>query len=453
MMYIVSLQLRNCLVEVDHTGQPIPELAESWESTSDASKWIFKLRKGVEFHDGKTLTAEDVVFSINGHRKEGSKSPAKVLVDSITDIKADGNDSVVITLREGNVDFAFLMSAYHLQIVPAGTTDFDRGIGTGGYKLARFEPGIRALTERNPNYWKEGRAHFDEVENLHMADVTARTNALRTGEIDVLSRPDSKTFHMLAETQGVQTLKTTGTKHYNLAMQTDVPPYDNNDVRLALKYAFDREAFVQKILRGHGEVGNDHPIAPVHRYFASELPQREYDPDKARHHMDKAGLSDHVFELYTSDAPFEGAVDAAVLYKENAAKAGINIDVKRVPADGYFSDVWMKQPFVVMSWFGRPTEDWMLSTVYAAGAAWNETNWKHDRFNELLVAARSESDEGKRRAMYVEIQTIIRDEGGEIIPAFVSDLLAANTKLKFDEVAGNFELDGLRLPERWWFGS
>jgi peptide/nickel transport system substrate-binding protein len=158
-MQNLGWQLRNCLVEIDSKGNPIPELAESWESTPDASKWTFKLRKGVEFHNGKTVDSEDVVFSMNHHRGKDSKSAAKGIVDPIKDIKADGKDSVVFTLEGGNADFPFILSDYHLTIFPAGTANIKKdGTGTGGYILVSYEPGVRSLTKRNPNYWKEGRA-------------------------------------------------------------------------------------------------------------------------------------------------------------------------------------------------------------------------------------------------------------------------------------------------------
>ena len=104
-------------------------------------------------------------------------------------------------------------------------------------------------------------------------------------------------------------------------------------------------------------------------------------------------------------------------------------------------------------WWGRPTEDWMFSTTYAAGANWNESFWKNERFNKLLKDARAELDEKKRRDMYVEMQRIVRDEGGSVIPLFPSDIMAATTKLKYENVAANIEMDGCKLAERWWFES
>ena len=450
-----SWQLRNCLVEIDHKADAIPELAESWESTPDATKWIFKLRKGIEFHNGKTLEAEDVIFSINHHRGKDSKSPAKVIVDPITEIKADGKHTISFALREGNADFPYLMSDYHLAIVPNGTEkkEWEKGIGTGGYILKTWEPGVRTLAMRNPNYWKQGHAHFDEVEMIAINDPNTRTSALITGEVDIIPRCDRKTIHLLEKTPGIQVIKTNGTKHFTIPMRSDMKPYTDNNVRLALKYAVDREHLLKNILKGHGTIGNDHPISPANRYYASELPQRKYDPDKAKHYLKKAGLSGHTFNLHTADAAFPGAVDVAALYKEHAIKAGININIKKEPNDGYWTDVWMKKEWCFSYWWGRPTEDWMFASAYAADSNWNEGFWKNDRFNKLLLAARAELDEQKRRSMYVEMQSLCRDDGGSVIPMFPSDLMAASSKLKFDNVASNIEMDGCKLPERWWFDS
>ena len=446
-------QLYNSLVEIDAKGNAIPELAESWEASHNAAIWTFKLRKGVEFHNGKSMDAEDVIFSLNYHRGEESKSGAKGIVKPIKEIVADGKYTVKFILNEGNADFPFLMSDYHLCIVPVGTTDFSKGIGIGGYVLSTFEPGVRALTKRNPNYWKKGRAHFDEVETLNIDDINARVTALKTNQIDYMARVDTKIAHLLKKTPNIQLINVTGTYHNSIPMLTDVSPYDNNDVRLALKYAIDREALVKTVLRGFGTIGNDHPIGPNQKYFASDLPQRKYDPDKARYHMKKAGLMEHTFNLHAADGVFVGAMDTAVLYQEHAAKAGIKINVVREPNDGYWKSVWRKKPWCMCYWGGRPTADWMFSSVYAEGVAWNDTHWKHDRFNKILKEARSELNESKRREMYAEMQRLVKDEGGVVIPMLPNILEAATTKLKHGDIATNWTLDGFRVAERWWFNS
>ena len=453
MAYNINWQVRNCLVEVDDKGNPVPELAESWESSPDAVKWVFKLRQSVQFHNAKTMKAADVIASINWHRGKESKSAAKGIVDPIADIKIDGDYTLVFTLKEGNADFPYILSDPHLTIVPAGTrgADWDKGLGTGGYTLIEWEPGFRALTKRNPNYWKEGRAHFDEIETLGIADVTARMTALNTGQIDAMNRFELKLIHLLKRVSGIQIINVTGTRHFSIPMLTDREPFNNNDARLAMKYAIDREQMLKLILRGFGSLGNDHPIAPNQKYYASELPQRAYDPDKARFHLKKAGMLDYTFKLHAADAAFGGAVDAAVLYKEHAAKAGIKIEVVREPDDGYWSNVWMKKPWVMCYWSGRATVDWMFSTAYSKDTKWNETHWYNDRFNKLLKEARAELDEIKRKEMYVEMQQLVRDDGGAVIPMFSNWVEAFNDKIQVVNPAGNWELDGLRCTERWWF--
>jgi len=449
----INWQIRNNLVEIDHNFKPIPELAESWGSTPDAKIWTFKLRQGVEFHNGKTMISEDVIFSINHHRGEKSKSGAKGYLKNIKNIKADGKYEVVFELNGGSADFPFILGDYHLSICPAGTKDleWEKGIGTGGYILENWEPGVRSFAKRNPNYWKEDRAHFEEVETLSIVDGVARTNALKTGQIQYMDRCALKTVHLLKKMDGINVTATTGTAHYSIPMLVDQKPYDNNDVRMALKLAINREALVKQILRGYGEVGNDHPIAPVNQFFAKNLEQRKFDPDKAKFHMKKAGMLDHVFNLHAADAAFAGAVDAAVLVKEDAKKAGIKINVVREPDDGYWSNVWMKKEWCMCFWGGRPVEDMMFSVAYADGAPWNDTHWKNDRFNKLLVDARAELDTEKRRGMYEEMQSICKDDGGAIIPMYNQMVEASSAKLAHGPISGHMAMDGMRIAERWWF--
>lgn len=447
-------QLKNNLVEINHKGEAVPELAENWEPSPDAKIWHFNLRKGVEFHNGKTLDADDVIWSINYHRGEESKSPVKSSLASIKNLRADGKHAVIFTLERGNTDFPYVMGEIQLHVVPNGTQgkDWDKGIGTGGYILEEFEPGVRALTKRNPNYFKNDRAHFDEVETLGINDITARMNALMTNTVDAINRVDFKSVEFLAKKPGIKIVSVTGSRSYHFVMFTDVPPFDNNDVRLALKYAIDREAMLKIILRGYGKVGNDHPISPINRYHAAHIPQRKYDPEKAKFHLKKAGMSSLSVILSAAEV-FPGAVDAALLFREQAAKAGIDIKVVREPLDGYWKQVWMKKPFCVSFRSGVSTEDLVFTQLYASDGNWNDTHWKHERFNELLVKARAELDETKRREMYYEMQQSLHDQGGTIIPLFTDNVDAANEKLKHGPLSGRRELDGNRIADRWWFES
>lgn len=452
MPHAINWQIRNNLVEIDHKGNLVPELAESWEAEPGAAKWVFKLRQGVEFHNGKTLDAGDVLYSINHHRGEETKSGAKAIVSNIKEIKAADKRTVIFTLSGGNADFPYILTDYHLTISPAGTNgaEWEKGVGTGGYILKRFEPGVSAFARRNPNYWKSNHAHFDEVETLAILDYNSRTIALKSQQVDVINKCDLKTVDLLKKSPGIQIIRATGYRHITAPMLTDVHPFDNNNVRLALKYAVNREQLLATTLRGYGSLGNDHPISPIMRYYAADIPQRRYDPDKARYHMKKAGMLGHTFDLHAAES-IGGGIDTAVLMKEHAAKAGIRINVVAETSDGYWKRVWMKKPWCMSYWGGRPTEDMMFATGYAGNASWNDSHWKNERFDTLLENARSELNQDKRQQMYAEMQRLVRDEGGVIVFAFTDHIDAAAEKIKHGKVAGNWQLDGMRCCERWWF--
>ena len=452
-MQTVGLALRNCLTELNSEDELVGELAESWETSADAKTWIFNLRKGVEFHNGKTMTADDVVASLQHHLTEESTSRAKGFLKPISAIKKENAGAVRIELSDGNVDIPFLMSDYHLPIMPAkdGKVDWQTGVGTGGYSLVSYEPGTRTDLKRNPNYWKPGHANFDEIQALVMKDAVARSSAIKSDAIDAMNQVDGKIVNRLAKDPNLNIHETQGTLHFGYAMRCDVAPFDNVDVRLALKYAIDRDEFLQKVLQGHGYVGNDHPIGKSQKFFNQELPQRQYDPDKAKFHLKKAGYSKLEVPLSAADKGF-AAVDGAVLYSESASKAGIEITVKRVSGDGYWSDVWGVHPWSAEYWAGRVTEDWMFSTGYTReSGGWWRTKWETPRFKSLLKQARVELNEDKRRAMYYEMQQLCSDEDGALIPVFANYVFATTTKVGHNRLSAAWDLDGIKCMERWWF--
>ncbi len=447
----------NHLTEVGPDGNLRGELAEEFSGSDDAATWTFKLRKDVTFHNGKTLTAEDVIASFNHHRGEDSKSAAKGVIAPVKEIKANGSNEVVFVLDGPNADFPFIVSDYHLVILPEkdGAIDPTSGIGTGGYIIDNYEPGVRLQATKNPNYWKADSAHFDEVELLSLIDITARQNALLNGEVDAIDRVDPKTVNLLERAPTINILERTGTLHYTFPMRLDKAPFDNYDLRMALKLALKRQEMVDKILLGHGAIGNDHPISTANRFHAGDLAQREFDADKAAHHYKKSGHSGAI-QLSASDAAFSGAVDAAQLYKASAAEAGIEIEIVREPKDGYWSNVWNKKGWCACYWGGRPTEDWMFASAYVDSSEWNDTAWKTTdaakKFNQIVVQARAELDNTKRRQMYFECQQLIHDDGGAIVPMFANYIMGLNKKIGHSEnVAANWEMDGNKSTERWWF--
>lgn len=446
--------MANALTEVDWQGNVTPDLAESMEASDGAKTWVFKLRKGVTFHDGKSLTPDDVIASFRYHMGPNSKSAAKSILQAVTDIKADGPDTVVFSLTDGNADFPYICSDYHIPIMEAkadGTVDWHNTARTGPFIFDTWQPGVKAHLNRNPNYHKPGLPYFDDVTFVTITDVSARTNALITHEVDWIGRCDLKTLNRLQTQPGITINETTGYAHYVFPMLVDQPPFDNNDVRLALKYAVNREEIRQKIFYGHAKVGNDNPIAPSVKFAIDPKPKYVYDPERAKSHLNKAGLSTLKVDLSVADAAFNGAVDAAVLYQASAKAAGIDINVVREPDDSYWDNVWLKKPWCASYWGGRPSCDWFLSLVYAKGAPWNETHYADPEFQDLLVKARSELDDQKRKGMYARMQQLLHDNGGVVVLVFNNWVEAQSKKLAHGHIAPEFEADTYRIGERWWF--
>jgi peptide/nickel transport system substrate-binding protein len=448
------LALGNCLVEVSPDGKLIPELATSWDSSPDAKTWTFKIRPGIQFHNGKPLTAEDAVFSIKIHIGEKSTSGAKPLLAGIDTITATGPLEMTIVLKDGNVTMPAVLAMPTLAIVPDGTTDFTKGIGTGPYVLDKFEPGIRLTAKRNENYWKSGRGHFDTIEMICIKDAAARASALQGNQLDAYHQVDVKTAKLLERSPTVSLISVPSRAHYVFPMLMDADPFKDNNVRLAMKYAINRDEMVKRILNGYGTVGNDHPLSPSYQFYNPHIEQRVYDPDRAKSLLKKAGMDSLAVQLFVSETPFAGATDSAVLYKEHASKAGINIDVVKTPEDGYWDNVWAKKPLCAARWSGRITEDIQIGGIYttdAIKAGWGETHMSDPRVDQLVLSARKELNEDKRRQMYYDLQQIIHDDGGANIFAFANIVDATSKKIAHDAVGSDWDLDGSRATERWWF--
>lgn len=451
--FAVNMLWGEMLVDVNAKGEIDYRIAEEISASADATEWKFKIRSGVEFHDGKTVTAEDVVATLKRHTDEKSQSGALGIVQGISEMKAEG-DMVTLKLAAGNADLPFLMADYHLIIQPAGGVGAEAaGIGAGPYKVVSNEPGVRHAFERNANYFDSTMGHADQVEIIVINDNTARTAALQAGQVHMINRVDPKIIDLLKGAPGISIEHVAGRGHYVFIMHVDKAPFDNNDLRMALKLAINRQEMVDKILGGYGSVGNDFPINAAYPLFDETIAQREYDPAAAAEYYKKSGHDGSPIILRTAAGAFPGAVEAAELFQQSAAAAGIPLEIKREPDDGYWSDVWNVQPFSASYWGGRPVQDQMYSTAYLSTADWNDTKFKDPAFDATLIAARAELDPVKRKAMYSELANNLRDNGGLICPMF-NDFVEA----KREEVGGwaadpNGELMNGRALARCWLNA
>ena len=275
-----ALLCYDTLTEVDSNGTPVPCLAESWDNSKDGRTWKFNLQKGAEFHNGKSVTADDVIWSFNLHLSEKSKCPeCTQIVSNFEEFKSDGKDAIVIVQKEINSDLPIHLTSMGLLIGPEGTTNWDAGVGSGPYMLEQYDPGVRFLGKRHLNFYRDDQGYFDSVEIVNIADAGSRSTALRTGAVDVIGEPDKKTAGRLGEVEGISLLEVPGGQHYTTAMRTDTDPFTDNNIRLAVKYGIKRQQVVDSVFSGFGYVGNDHPVARGMQFFSDTLPQRGAIPE------------------------------------------------------------------------------------------------------------------------------------------------------------------------------
>jgi len=424
-------QLYNGLTSTGSDLKPVGDLAESWEVNKDADEWIFKLRKGVTFHNGKTLEARDAVYSLRRILDPAVGSPHRSAMGDIdgNEMKALDATTVRIKLTRPNADLPAILASYHTGIIPDGFTDFDKAVGTGPYKLKSFKPGLVTTLSRNENYRKTGRPYLDEIETSSVPDPVARVNALLSGEFHLVEALDAKLAEQVQKSSTALPFRSKSGYHTHLIMQVNQPPFNNPDVRMALKLLADRQRTLDLVYNGFGHIGNDQPISAVYPFYCDKIPQRAYDPAAAKELLKKAGQSNLKLELFCSDAN-PGGVELASIYRETAAAGGVDVQVLRQPAQGYWNAIWMKKPFSTGSWNMRATAGIFLSTVYQSDATWNETVWKRADFDNLLGQASKTIDNAKRAELYCQLQAMVSNDGGAIIPTFIDLLDGVSRKLK-----------------------
>lgn len=447
--YARSRMLYSCLTAFDGSLTPRPALAERFAS-EDATAWRFHLRPGVSFHDGKPLHADDVVFSLLRHKDPATVSKAKIFADQIAGVRALSPSEVEVVLHQPNADLPVMLATFWFAIVQAGTRDFNRGIGTGPFRLGEFKRGLRSVMVRNQDYWREGRPYVDEVVFAGLGDEGARVNALLSGDLDLVAAIDPRSVRRVESTPGFSVFRQPSGQYSNLAMRRDMAPGDSEDFAMAIKLLFDRARIVDSVALGNAVVANDHPIHPTNRFWFAGLPQREQDLDRARYHLRRSGIGSTPVPVVASPAATY-SVEMTLALQQSARQIGLNLQLQRMPPDGYWSNHWGKSAVGWGNVNARPNADAVLTQFFKSDASGNDARWKDPRFDQLLLAARSEVDEGRRKALYADMQVMIHERGGVAIPLFISSLDAHSARLRGLAPIPVGGLMGYEFAEHvWW---
>ncbi len=422
-----NVLLYNRLVRTDADGIPQPELATAWEANADATAWTFTLREGVTFHDGKVFSAADVAYTFAHILDPDLQSPQAATLGLITGTETPDEQTIVFQLSQGHADFPLLLSHRAAAIIPEGSAETiaTTGIGTGPFKLQSLASDGTTVLVANDDYWK-GQPGLAGVEVIGLADNEARTLSAQAGQVDLLFDATATQAELFAGNADYTALSFPSGRWMGLVMRADTPPFDDVRVRQALRLAADRQAMIDLVLSGEGTLACDTPVAPTDAYRLNrECPQ---DIAGAKALLAEAGYADGLeVTLYTStNAP--PWVPLAEVYQQQAAAAGITVKLEVVPADSYWSEVWLKEPFYTTVWVER-TADQFLNENWRSTAKWNESYFQRAELDALLDTARATLDFAARQDAYYAAQQMIFDEGGHIIPFHINNFYVVSNKV------------------------
>jgi peptide/nickel transport system substrate-binding protein len=414
------MQLYEPLLRWNANYEIEPSVAESATPNGDNTQWTLKLRDGVEFHNGKTLTAEDVMFSlgkVTDPKKPGSGGTELAKILELKNSKIVDPKTILLQLNSPYAVLDQLLAEYTVGILP---TDFDVSdpVGTGPFKFNRFVPGQLSQFDRHDNYW-DGPPFVDQLIIYDFADDAAKVNALLAGQVQSIDNLPNYLAGTI-EPQGASPLISESGAWVPFTMRVDVAPFSDVRVRQALRLIVDRQQMIDQALNGFGILGND-MYSPFDPAYAKDLPQRMQDIDQAKSLLKQAGQSDLDVELVTSSAVGAGAVESANLFVEQARKAGVTVRLTKADANTFYGDRYLSWNFAQDFWNTRNYVP-QVAVCAVKGGVYNETHFDDPTFNALINQAKGEPDEAKRNQLLHDAQKIEYDTGGFIIWGFKRQL-------------------------------
>ncbi len=426
----------NNLVRTNQKLEPVPELAESWEGTEDSKAWTFKLRKGVKFHHGRELDADDVVATFKRIADPETASPARSVFALVDSVEKVDPLTVRFHLNTAYVDFPTRLGSHWGRIVPRDKLDTlgTAPVGGGPFKFKEFRPGDQVAVERFDGYWEQGAdgqplPYLQEVRFIGVAEMSSQISGLTSGSLDYLNEISPEVLAPLSGNPQFQVFEIPSPAFQEVNMRVDLEPFKDNRVRLALKHLVDRQGMLTGVLQGHGVIAADSPIPPVSPYY-TPIDPLPFDVEKSKALLAEAGYPNGIDLELVAVSGIAGLDQFAVLYAEMAKAAGVRIKLRKTPFDVFMGQDFTKAPLTTGQWNGRAHVDELLALVYESGGAWNEAHLENKKLDELLVKARSERSVEGRKAIYADVAKLFRDEGPIVTPYFVNYLSAGRANMK-----------------------
>ncbi|MGN5633792.1 ABC transporter substrate-binding protein [Streptomyces sp. AC154] len=425
-----------------------PRLASAWEANSGLDRWKVTLREAT-FHDGRPVTAQDVLYSYRRITDPAKAFRAKASLEPI-DLKSSralDARTVEFVLRRPTAEFPNVMAAFGAFIVPEGAQDFDREpVGSGPFRFVSFVPGKSAVFARHDAHW-DGAPHLDELEFLVANEESARVNALLGGQVEYAHELNPATARAHENKGRIQIIRLRNSAMQGFVMKTDRPPFDDRRIREAFCLIADRRELVDGALSGAGQIGND-LFGKGYEYYAGSLPQREQDLDRARGLLKEAGAEKLTVTLDTSPVA-AGFTEAAAIFRDQAAGAGVRIEIRTGSKDSYWKDILDSGTLASYRSGAMPIET-HISQRLLTGSTTNATHWRHRDFDALYQQAQSTRDKQDRTAVYTRMQRRLHTEGGFLIWGFADWILGtARTVRGVERNAPANSLDWARFDKVW----
>jgi peptide/nickel transport system substrate-binding protein len=419
-------QLNEPLIGFDADAHLVPILAESLTPSSDAKMWTLKLRSGVTFHNGKELTADDVIYSFQRIVNPKAPLPGAVPIAAVDVAGMKKLDKLTVQIP-CHTPYAILdqtVANYYYNIVPEGY-DPKKPVGTGPFMFKSFTPGQQSTFVRNPNYWQNGLPYVDEVVISDFADETAQLNALNGGQADMVNQLSATGAASLAA-GSASSVVSPGGGWVPFTMRVDADPFTNVKVRQAFRLMVDREQMKQVVFGGNGTIGND-VFSIYDPSYNHDLPQRQHDPEQAKSLLKDAGAENLSIDLVTSDIA-QGSTSMATVFAQQAKDAGVTVNLKKVTVSDFYGPQYLKWVFAQdFSFFQYYLPS--VAQFFVPSGPYNETHFNDPTYTSLFNQALKTVDESARTDIVHQMQQIDYEQGGYIIPLFPPVIDGVSTKV------------------------
>jgi peptide/nickel transport system substrate-binding protein len=426
-------------------------LAESVEPNADGSEWTIRLKDGVEFHNGKTLTASDVIYTFQTimNPKNPGAAASRLATMDVAGMRALDSRTVKLPFHSPFSPMLPVLADAGtpcVRVIPEGFS-LQHPVGTGPFKYQSFTPGVQSNFVRNDNYWRSGQPYVDNVIIIDINDDTARSDALIGGEVDAIELLPNSEISTISTYSNLRLLISVTGGWNPFTMRVDKAPFDDVRVRQAFRLIANRPQLITSVLDGQGVIANDlyGRYDPTYDHI---LPQRQQDLDEAKSLLRQAGHGGMSIQLVTSDVAL-GLVESAQVFAAQAAQAGVTVHVLNTTPTTFFSVYFLNSAFSQTYWATRDflvqAADSMLPT-----APYNETHWHNDTWLKYVTEAFATVDATKQRELIHEAQTIEWNEGGYLNWGWFNEIDAYNSRVHgFVPDKAALGLTSYRFREVW----